>query len=185
MCGKSKGFTLIEILVVIALIGLLTTIVVPAFKRRSPHEERRSFIAQLNSLTRFSWQQALITRKLQAVVFDMKKRHVRVEQSTGAVKDGKPQLEQIKRAYIRTSLELPKQLQIQNFIIEGFDEMSRFGARPTEEVFFYIVPDGLTQAVTINLIDTKDLNAAKKPRQVGLVLNPFTAQFTTHASFQK
>jgi prepilin-type N-terminal cleavage/methylation domain-containing protein len=184
---SKKGFTLIELLVVIALIGLLTTVVIPNFRKLSPKKERQLFIGQLNGLTRFAWQQALTTKKLHALVFDFKNNQMRVEQATGTVKDGMPELKPVKRTYIKTATAIPKTIQIKNFIIEGFDEITKSvgGASKTYETFFFILPDGLTQAVTINFIDTKDVNAARKPRQFGLVLNPFTAQFTTHDSFQK
>ncbi len=47
------------------------------------------------------------------------------------------------------------------------------------------MPDGLTQTVTMNFLDTKQLNAAGKPRQFGLVLNPFNAQFKVYDGFQR
>jgi len=184
---NKSAFTLIELLVVIALIGIMATIVVPNFRNRSPKRERQLFIGQINGLTRFAWQQALITKKLHAIVFDFKNNQVRVEQATGTIKDGMPELKPLKRTYIKTAAPIPKTIQIKNFIIEGFDEITKSvgGASEAYETFFFIPPDGLTQAITINFIDTKDVNAARKPRQFGLVLNPFTAQFTTHDSFQK
>jgi hypothetical protein len=42
----------------------------------------------------------------------------------------------------------------------------------------------MAQDVVMNFIDTKDTQDGK-PLQVGLVLNPFTAQFKTYDTFQK
>lgn len=187
MFGSSKsGFTLIEILVAIALVGLLATVVIPNFKNLSASKDRQTFIGQLNALTLFAWQQALITRKMHAMVFDIKKRMIRVEATTGELKEGKPILAPLKRAHLKTAIAVPKNIEIKNFVIEGYDEIGRAGqGAETIETFFYIMPDGLTQRVTINFIDTKDKNSAKKPRQFGLVLNPFNGQFKAYDSFQK
>ena len=74
--------------------------------------------------------------------------------------------------------------QIKQFNIEGFDEMSRYGVgRKTTEMWFYIMPDGLTQEVTINALDTKDLKN-NKPRPFSLVLSPFSAIFKYYDTFQ-
>jgi hypothetical protein len=63
--------------------------------------------------------------------------------------------------------------------------MDRYVGRSSDKVWFFVIPEGLTQAVTINLFDTKDLLQNKKPRPVGLVLNPFSAQFSVYDQFQK
>ena len=41
------------------------------------------------------------------------------------LKDGKQEYSRIKGAYINSSLKIPKNIEIINFIIEGFDEMSQ------------------------------------------------------------
>jgi len=47
------------------------------------------------------------------------------------------------------------------------------------------MPDGLSQDVIINFIDSQDPLPDGKMRQIGLVLNPFTVQFKEYDSFQK
>lgn len=191
MRGKNSksGFTLIEILIAFAIIGILMSIVVPSFKQLLPRREREAFISTLSALARSAWQRALIERKVHKVSFNLKKNLFWVEMATGNTKEGQPEFVPVKGTYAKTSVVVPKNIEIKNFIIEGFDEMGKRGGGGGKlsefESWFYIMPDGLSQAVTINFIDTKQKNAVGKPRQFGLVLNPFNAQFKTYESFQK
>ncbi len=186
MLGSNKnGFTLIEILIVVAIIGLMTAVVVPNFSKLLPRRERQVFLGKLNALTRFAWHRALVERKTQQVEFDFKKNIVSVSDVVRFKDNGPPETAPIKGAYLNTSLAIPSNIEIKNFIIEGFDEKARSTSEKTIASYFFIVPDGLTQNVTINFIDKKQKNTAGKPRQFGLVLNPFTAQFTVYDSFQK
>ncbi|CAN5167657.1 hypothetical protein BH09DEP1_BH09DEP1_1990 [soil metagenome] len=186
MRGNNKGFSLLELLVVLAIMGILMAVVVPNFRNLLPGRERKLFIEKLNGLVRSAWQRALIERKLQKVAFDFNTRSIWLESATGAIKDGDPEFVRAKGGYAAAAVKIPKVLEIKNFFIEGFDEMSRYGGgRKTTESWFYIIPDGMAQAVTINFLDTSNTNAAGKPRQFGLVLNPFNAQFKVYDAFQK
>jgi prepilin-type N-terminal cleavage/methylation domain-containing protein len=186
MRGSNKGFSLLELLVVVAIMGILMSIVVPNFRNLLPGRERKLFIEKLNGLMRSAWQRALVERKLQKVSFDFDKRSIWLESATGAVKEGNPEFTRAKESYTLTAVQIPKVIDVKNFIIEGFDEMGRYGSgRKTTESWFYIIPDGMAQAVTINFLDKSNVNAAGKPRQFGLVLNPFNAQFKVYDAFQK
>ena len=61
--------------------------------------------------------------------------------------------------------------------------MRKFGT--TDNVWFFIIPDGLTQEVTINFVDYDDMLPNGDARQFGLVLNPFSAQFKLYDTFKQ
>lgn len=187
MSGMSKhGFTLLEILITIAIIGLMAAVVAPNLGKKKAGQERKEFLARLSSLTQLAWQNALIQNKLHKVDFDFKKKIVSLEQAT-AQKDskGQPKFEPVKVAHLQTSIPWPDYLQVKNFYIEGFDEASRSASRGMEGAYFYVVPDGMTQRVTINVTDSNDRDSAGRPKKIGLVLNPFNAQFIAHDEFKK
>lgn len=178
---NSKGFTLLEILVAIALIVIMATVLIPNLGRQIPGYERKQMISSLNALTRLAWQNAVITNKIHKIVFNTEKKNVHVEIEQDAKDDkGEFLFKPLKEAYVKSSMHWPDRFQIKNFFIEGFDEMRRFGGgKTTTETWFFVVPEGLAQEVTINMIDSKDV-VDGKPRQIGLVLNPFTAQFSVY-----
>lgn len=187
MLGHSKsGFTLLEILIAITLIGVMAVVVVPNLLRFSPKHEREKFLTALDGITQFAWQTALSTNSLHRVEFDFGKKRISISGATQK-KDakGQPLFEPAKQTYLGTAFTIPSNIDIKQFIIEGYDELSRFSGRKTQESWFYIMPDGMTQAVTINFTDSKDTLANGKPRSFGLVLNPFTAQFRRYDAFQK
>jgi len=176
------GFTLIELIVVIALIGAVTAIVVPQLGGRKSQEERKQFIVQLNALLRFSWQRAVASGNVGKVTFDFEKQRVTLSEGTGKKDDkGKPITQPIVRVYQNTKLTIPSQLVVKNFYIEGFDEAA---GRELTTAYFLITPEGIAQSVVINFVDTKDKRAGRG-RPVGLVLNPFSAQFVTYGTFKK
>lgn len=184
--NNKQAFSLLEIMVVIAVIGILATIVVPVFNRRRPGYERNQFVVQLNDLLSFAYQNALKEHKIQKVQFNFKARTVQLERATEQSSGtDKLKFEPIQRAYRATTLAIPDALEIRNFIIEGFDEMQRASGRATDESWFYILPDGASQEVTINFVDSSSAVGDGEFRQTGLVLNPFYAQFEVYDEFQE
>jgi len=179
MFNKS-GFTLLELLSALIIIGILMAIGARYLRPPSPAAERKKFILQLNSLMKFVWQNAVVTGKVHKVDFDFQKRVIQTFVEQKGEKD-KP----IARTYLKTSLDIPAQLEIKNFFIEGYDMMKKFTLGKTTGAFFYVMPEGLSQAVIINMLDTKDEILRGRSRQVSLVLNPFSAQFKIYDEFRK
>ena len=173
-------------MVAVAIIALLATIIAPSFSGRQSGAKREEFIKKLDALSRFAWQQALVTHKLHRLYVDFAKRTITLQVATDK-KDSEGELvcEKVKSFYVQTHISIPPQLRIEQFIIERFDEMTRSTALSTKQVWFYFMPEGLTQEVIINMVDTQDKLANQKPRPIGLVLNPFSARFSVYDAFQK
>ena len=183
--NNKHGFTLLELIITIAIIGLLSAIIVPNLQRTTPRYEREAFIARFNTLVQYGWQQALITHQVQRITVDIGKKTITLATSTGEKdKSGEFIFKPITDAVEDTEIAIPDQIQIKQFFIEGFDMMTKFARSKTATVWFYLVPEGMAQNVVINFLDTKDLRD-DQPRQGALVLNPFIAQFKTYDTFQK
>jgi len=180
MCGKPNhnGFTLLEILIAIALMAIIAMVVVPSLTRLGSRHERTTFIGHLQALVQGGWQAALASGKMYRVHIDVDKRVITLGVETGAVDNhGEPLFNRVPSSIVNSVVRFPASIQIKHVFIEGFDEMTRAGSgRKTSEVWFYIMPDGLTQHVIIQGVDAKDLRNGK-PRPFTMSLSPFTATF--------
>lgn len=182
---NNHGFGLLEIMIAVAIIGMVTAIAVPNFTRRIPRVQRENFINSLNNLIQFAHQHALMTRKLHKVTFNITQRKAWIEQEANKDSKGEVIFAPIKSSSLRSHYSWGEQFVFRNFFIEGVDELAQYGnGKKTEELWFFIVPDGLVQEVVINIADIKD-TLHKKARHIGLILNPFTAQFKVYDEYQK
>jgi len=185
MCGSSnRGFTLLEVLIVLAILGIMGTVVVPNLRGRDPATERKEFVARLNQFMTFAWYNGVVTDKVQKIVFDFEKQVIRLEQQK--MEEEKPSqetvYEPVTRAYTQTTLAWPKRYHVKNFLIEGFDEAV---GRKLKKTWIFVVPDGLAQDVVMNIVDMSDVSQARKGAPFSLVLNPFTAHFKEYDNFQQ
>lgn len=183
--NNRSGFSLLELLVAIAIIGLLSAVIVPNLQRTTPRYEREAFIARFNSLVQYGWLQALLTHKTQRITVDVGKKRISLAASSDERdRSGELIFKPIPDAVEDTEIVIPDQIQIKQFFIEGFDMMTKFARSKTASMWFYIVPEGMAQNVVVNFMDIQDLRD-DQPRQGALILNPFTALFKTYDTFQK
>lgn len=182
MSINRRGLSLIELMIAIAVVGIMMAAIVPLLQQDVGHE-RKQFVARLNSVVQLAWQQAIITHDVHRILFNFKEHTAVVERNTTP----SPMHSKLTFVPINDPLGTMRwadHIVIRQFIVEGYDELKRFSGRATDTAWFYIIPDGMTQQVTINGIDKNDL-LNNRPRQFGLELNPFMAQFKEYDSFQK
>ena len=87
---------------------------------------------------------------------------------------------------MKTTVAIPASFSFKQFFVEGYDEIGKYGVgKKLESLWFFIVPDGLSQSVIINIVNKKEKGTAERFRPIGLVLNPFMVQFKAYDTFQK
>lgn len=176
MRGASDGFTLIEIVIVLVIIGIIGTLTVPRFFRK-PLDVRKVFVARLNAATLAAWRGTAETQTVHRVLFDLLKGEVRVERAsrTGPLESYvTEQFVQAPATWGTVRFDLDQSLVIRRVIIEGKDESS--GNR---ECWFFVDPDEASQEVTVVVADEKSGG------DMTLVLNPFTKKFSEDESVYK
>ncbi len=177
---RKSGFTLIELVIVLVIMGLVMAIIVPTFYGRRERSHIGAFVTQLNSLVQGAWRNALTTHQLQRITFNFVDDKIVLMQAAGKNATGdKDEFKPVRGLLTPTEVAVPEHYSFANFYIEGRDEMA-LGKR--KDAYFFIMPDGTAQQVVINIkVQGEDVEA----RRVGLVLNPFTAQFEWHDEFEK
>ena len=172
MILKSRGFTFIEIMVVLAIIGVMTTIVVPRLFYRSVATPLDTFAVGLNALIQAGVLEAIRTDRLHRVFFDFEKKKVTLE--AAQKKDADPLSTTTQFApvsSVATVLNIPEDLDFRHFYIGTVDEMG--GARVTA-IHFFIGPDGSVQDVTIEIKDVE------QDTTITLMTNPFSGQLVMY-----
>ncbi len=157
----TRGFSLIELMIVILLLGFIAVMGLPRFLRssRTPTED---FIGRLNVLTGEGVLLAEQTHKVYKIFFDLPAKKVEVRTVGNAVA-GK-------------GISIPDLVEIQDVVINGKSQFSAGGGEK-RTVYYLINPDGITQEVTLSIIDHKVRANKSTGGQYDFYLNPFTAAF--------
>lgn len=186
MPNLQPGLSLVEVMLVVALLAVVGLRVVPNFLKRAPLAQRKAFIGMLNTVGRQAWVRSLESGEPQKVIFNLAQRTIAMEKRTKKLDEkGNLIFEKTFIDGVPKGYQWPEQFEIKQFFIEGIDEIAQHSSSSTmENVWFYVVPEGLAQEVVINFIDVKDTHYAFDGQEISLVLNPFRVQFDVYEEFQ-
>lgn len=159
----SKGFTLIEILIALMILGIVIAVAVPRFSA-GPTAAKKLTI-ELNKLMQSARYRALEQQQIMKITLDAKA-------------DPK-----------KMTLAGPDNKILQTILWPGFIEIADFyfdkkRGQGTEQMWYFVGPDGIAQEVIFNVIDTQERAVNTQAGNYGLVLNPFTCQFKLYDTFQ-
>lgn len=186
MHNVQRGFSFLELVLVISILGILGYVVAPNFFRRGPLYERKAFVATLNVIARQAWVHALESGAVHKITFNLVQRTINLEQKTDATDhEGTPVFKPIILNNVPQNYQWPEHFEIQQFFVQGVDEIAQHGAsRTMEDIWFFVVPEGMAQEVIMNVVDVKDTYHDSNGKQMSLVLNPFSVQFKQYEEFK-
>jgi prepilin-type N-terminal cleavage/methylation domain-containing protein len=182
---KVFGFTLLELVIVLVILGIMGTIVGPNIARLSPRYEHDQFVSNVQVLVRRAWQEALMNHQLHRIHFNLDKRVVKVERDSGKKNSaGAAVYEPLVSTYIPSAYEWPVTIQMKDFFVDGQDMYHVKGIRVTE-IWFFVYPDGTAQEVITNWFDQGDTRESDAGSRFSLMVSPFIAKVTESYGFQK
>ncbi|MGZ6250584.1 MAG: prepilin-type N-terminal cleavage/methylation domain-containing protein [Candidatus Chromulinivorax sp.] len=181
---KQQGFSLIELAIVLALLGLLGAFMVPNLFKTQLGAERKEFLASFQALIKDAVLRSIVENKVHQIYLDIAHETIQLRMyDEKSIEHNKhKQFKLVQDQYYKTQIPFLKHFSIKNFFINGVEEI-RPGTK-MEDVFFYIMPDGTSQAITINIMDEyEDGISADVP--MSIVISPFYARMQTYETFQQ
>ncbi|MCY3756096.1 MAG: prepilin-type N-terminal cleavage/methylation domain-containing protein [Acidobacteria bacterium] len=136
---KSLGFTLLELLVVMVLIGLITAVAVPVAGAGIQTLRLQSGARHVAAALRLARGRAIRSQEIHLVSLDREQRRVTV--SSGDLR-------------FQRTFQLPPGVQLQEALL--LDGTPPRPARPMpERIDFYFSPSGLSQALEVRLVNAR------------------------------
>ncbi len=173
MQNNKRAFTVIELLAVIFLGCLLTSLIAPLLHRKKPQESWEVFHESLNQLAHFARQEAIAKRKVYRLVFDQKHNKqgsIFIEEEYQDPEDAeKKKYRTIKSDYMPTRLALQDGRSLRAVYLGKRNVLSE----QEPSAFCYVIPDGMMQPVTVQVAKVN-----KSAEEIVLFqLNPFLGSF--------
>ena len=185
--GNKPGFSLIETVITIAIVVVLLGIAIPNMLGRRATQERKTFVSQWNSIMNEVWLRALEKGTVHKINLDLEHRTMTVSEKTEKLgPDKKIIFDPVQLFFVDNSFVWPETFDIQQLYIEKVDRIGEGGmSRKTENIWFFVMPDGTTQEVIMNILDSPEDQPEKDAKQFSVVINPFTCQCVMYDTFQK
>ncbi|MBP6870277.1 type II secretion system protein [Candidatus Babeliales bacterium] len=180
---EQRGFSLLEMTIVLALIGLLGAFVVPNLFKNNRGTQRKEFLASFETLLKDTVLRSVVENKMHQFYIDIEHEIMQIrEYDPKSIETNQhKKFKKVEDVEFRTEAQFLKRYSIHNFFINGIDEVTAGNAML--DVFFYVMPDGTSQAVVINFVD-QDSDGVEKDVRVSVVINPFYARMSVYETFQ-
>lgn len=179
---NTVGFTTLELIIAITLVGVMAMIVISNFGHQSKLSARRTeFLANLNLFLANARYDTLVSGKLHKILLDLNKQQFSAHISTGT-KDSQGELK-----FVSAPVEncpWSQKFEPTAIYINTKNMLHAFEGG-SEQVWFYLTPDGLSQNVIINFSDLDEVGQLGSGGEYSLVLNPFSVQFELYETFQQ
>ena len=176
-----SAFTLIEIMIVMVVIGMLATIAIPRFFRKTPQSDWTTIVDEINNLVYYARQEAISTHKVYRLHFVAKKDEtdsvmVEVEENDPE-KAGRKIYLPVKSYYFNPVYKLPEIIEIEA-VYHGKEEQL---SENKSNAYCHVIPDGLVQETLIHLVRTEEKQESKS----SLTMLPFFGKFELTKGFLK
>jgi len=148
------GFTLLEMMMVLVLMGLLTALTLPLFSGTMTQLEMRKTVQEMVSVVRHAREKAVLEQAPQWVGLDLMEDYYWLEEGYADEEIGSvPEGEKFS--------SLPRQVDLKHFEWMG-------GGKESERAWIQFYPDGSSSGGSITLVNRSGNRAAR------ISLNPFT-----------
>lgn len=177
------GFSFIELIVVIALIGLLGAFVVPNLFRTKQGAQRKEFLASFEALLKDAVLRSIVESCVHQIFIDIDHELIqtRIYDKNSIETNQHKKFVRLQDPGYVTEIKFPKRFVFKDFFINGIQELAPGAV--TLDIMFYVMPDGTSQAIIANLIDQDD-DGVTPDVNFSFVINPFYARMSVHDAFQ-
>ena len=146
-----RAFTLVEILVVVAVLGLVFTLSIPAFKRIINKAPLEQGIGDVVSLCRLAREKAIVKQQAMDVVLNGTEEIVKVTTAARVINASDPTTGLMIKEAEETQLIDQATLQVDLEIIEPETD-----AFTLDEIRIRFYPDGTSETLTLRVADDDD-----------------------------
>ena len=178
-----SGFSLLELMIVLALIGLLGAFVVPNLFRTKQGAERKEFSTSFETLLKDAVLRSIVEKKDHQIYIDIAHELIqtRVYDKSSIETNKHKQFTRVEDEQYVTEIKFSNQFKFQNFFINGIEEL--VSGTAALDILFYVMPDGTSQAIIANIVD-QDEDGINPDVNFSFVINPFYARMSVYETFQ-